>query len=73
QTGVTQVMDKVKKLGYEAQEDDKVTTNDSKTTGFCILGMDCADCAAKLEKRISKAPGVEMARDNFGASKMTVT
>ena len=73
QTGVTQVMDKVKKLGYEAQEDDKVTTNDSKTTGFCILGMDCADCAAKLEKRISKVPGVEMARVNFGASKMTVT
>jgi Cd2+/Zn2+-exporting ATPase len=73
QTGVTQVMDKVKKLGYEAQEDDKVTTNDSKTTGFCILGMDCADCAAKLEKRISKVPGVDMVRVNFGASKMTVT
>jgi Cd2+/Zn2+-exporting ATPase len=72
QTGVTQVIDKVKKLGYEAQEEGKATTDDSRTTDFCIVGMDCADCAAKLEKRISKVPGVETARVNFGASKMTV-
>ncbi|HII92217.1 MAG TPA: cadmium-translocating P-type ATPase, partial [Methanosarcina sp.] len=40
---------------------------------FCIIGMDCADCATKLEKRISKVPGVENTQVNFGASKMTVT
>lgn len=73
QTGVTQVVDKIKKLGYEAREDDRKISEISQTTDFCITGMDCADCAAKLEKRISKVPGVETAHVNFGASKMTVS
>lgn len=73
QTGVLQVVDKVKKLGYEAREYGKELTEDSQTTDFCIVGMDCADCATKLEKRIYKIPGVATARVNFGASKMVVT
>lgn len=76
QTGITQVIDKVKKLGYEAREEDNKMleiSNTSQTTDFCIIGMDCADCAAKLEKRVSKVPGVETAQVNFVASKMTVT
>ena len=73
QTGVTQVVDKIKKLGYEAREDDRKISEISQTTDFCITGMDCADCAAKLEKHISKVPGVETAHVNFGASKMTVS
>ncbi len=76
QTGITQVIDKVKKLGYEAREEEKKLEEIlevSKTTDFCIIGMDCADCAAKLEKRISKVPGVKNTQVNFGASKMTVT
>ncbi|HWQ48953.1 MAG TPA: heavy metal translocating P-type ATPase [Methanosarcina sp.] len=72
QTCVTQVVDKIKKLGYEAREDDQKISEISQTTDFCIAGMDCPDCAAKLEKRISKVPGVETAQVNFGASKMTV-
>ncbi|MDY0387232.1 MAG: heavy metal translocating P-type ATPase [Methanolobus sp.] len=48
-------------------------SNTSQTTDFCIIGMDCADCAAKLEKLVSKVPGVETTQVNFGASKMTVT
>lgn len=72
QTGITQVIDKVKKLGYEAQEDRKISGT-SQTTDFCITGLDCMDCAAKLEKRISKVPGVENAQINFGTSKVTVT
>ncbi len=73
QTGVTQVIDKIKKLGYEAREDDQKISEISQTTDFCITGMDCADCAARLEKRISKVPGVETAHVNFSASKMTVS
>lgn len=76
QTGITQVIDKVKKLGYEAREEEKKLEEIlevSKTADFCIIGMDCADCAAKLEKRISKVPGVKNTQVNFGASKMTVT
>lgn len=73
QTGVTQVLDKIKKLGYEAREDDQKIPAVSQTTDFCIIGMDCADCAAKLEKRMAKVPGIETAHVNFGASKMTVS
>jgi Cd2+/Zn2+-exporting ATPase len=72
QTGITQVLDKIKKLGYEAQEEEQKISEVSQTTDFCIIGMDCADCAAKLEKRMAKVPGVETANVNFGASKMTV-
>ncbi len=72
QTGIAQVLDKIKKLGYEAREDEQKISEVSQTTDFCIVGMDCADCAAKLEKRMAKVPGVETAKVNFGASKMTV-
>lgn len=72
QTGITQVVDRIKKLGYEAREDDQKISEVSQTTDFCIVGMDCADCAAKLEKRIGRVPGVDTAQVNFGASKMTV-
>ncbi|WP_292380163.1 heavy metal translocating P-type ATPase [Methanosarcina sp. UBA289] len=73
QIGVNQVVDKIKKLGYEAREDDRKISEISQTTDFCITGMDCADCATKLEKYISKVPGVETAHVNFGTSKMTVS
>ncbi len=85
QTGIAQVLDKIKNLGYEAREynlktdlmkdltKDRPTVQSSQTTDFCIIGMDCADCAAKLEKHISRVPGVENANVNFGASKVTVT
>ncbi|MDQ1253571.1 MAG: Zn2+/Cd2+-exporting ATPase [Euryarchaeota archaeon] len=85
QTGIAQVLDKIKNLGYEAREynlktdlmkdltRDRPTVQSSQTTDFCISGMDCADCAAKLEKHISRVPGVENANVNFGASKVTVT
>jgi len=38
-----------------------------------LEGLDCADCAAKLEKRVRLIPGVESAHVNFGASKMDVS
>lgn len=41
-------------------------------TVFCVEGMDCADCAAKLEKRIAGMNGVKKASVNFSAAKMTV-
>ena len=41
-------------------------------TVFRISGMDCGDCAAKLEKRIANMPGVKSAIFNFGAGKLLV-
>lgn len=43
-----------------------------QNTILVLQGLDCADCAAKLEKRIAGLPGVEKAVINFGASKMSV-
>ncbi|MBP2635385.1 MAG: cadA [Firmicutes bacterium] len=39
---------------------------------FRIEGMDCGDCAAKLEKKIAALAGVRVATVNFGAAKLTV-
>jgi len=43
-----------------------------KITDFRLSGLDCADCASKLEKKVSGLPGVAEVRMNFGAAKMTV-
>ncbi len=71
QTGVLQVLSKVKKLGYEVIEEDQ--SLDHKSTKFDITGMDCPDCAARLEKQIAMVPGVAKVRVNFGTSQLTVT
>lgn len=42
------------------------------TSTFRIEGMDCADCAAKLEKKLAALAGVRSAAVNFGAGKLTV-
>ncbi|OPY58153.1 MAG: putative cadmium-transporting ATPase [Pelotomaculum sp. PtaU1.Bin035] len=73
QTGIQKVIEKVKALGYEAKEEAGTgVKGGNKTTTIRIGGMDCADCAAKLEKRIAKVPGVAQAQVSFGASKMIV-
>ncbi|MDD4170870.1 MAG: heavy metal translocating P-type ATPase [Syntrophomonas sp.] len=74
QTGVKQVIDKIKALGYEAVEASAPSSivEDGSTT-FLIQGLDCADCAAKLEKRIFQVPGVDAAQVIFATSKMIVS
>nr|WP_092074375.1 heavy metal translocating P-type ATPase [Dendrosporobacter quercicolus]NSL49929.1 cadmium-translocating P-type ATPase [Dendrosporobacter quercicolus DSM 1736]SDM92496.1 Cd2+/Zn2+-exporting ATPase [Dendrosporobacter quercicolus] len=39
---------------------------------FQIAGLDCGDCAAKLEKRVAALAGVVSAKVNFAAGKMTI-
>ncbi|MDD4802786.1 MAG: heavy metal translocating P-type ATPase [Syntrophomonas sp.] len=74
QTGVSQVIDKVKVLGYNAVDASGDTPSaDNETVSLRIEGMDCADCAGKLEKVVSQVPGVRSAEINFGNSKMKVT
>ncbi|MDP3480237.1 MAG: heavy metal-associated domain-containing protein, partial [Desulfoprunum sp.] len=41
-------------------------------TVFRVSGMDCGDCAAKLEKRLVAMSGVGSATVNFGAGKLRV-
>ncbi|MBU9714819.1 heavy metal translocating P-type ATPase [Evansella tamaricis] len=39
---------------------------------YRVQGFTCANCAAKFEKNVKSLPGVEEAKVNFGASKITV-
>lgn len=39
---------------------------------FRIEGLDCANCAAKLERKISKLPGVEDVSLNFLTGKLSL-
>lgn len=41
-------------------------------TVYRVAGLDCGDCAAKLEKKLAATPGVRLATVNFGAGKLTV-
>jgi len=64
------ILDLVENKDYRC--DVHATTSKSNKTAFRLEGLDCADCADKLEKRLTKTPGVESAEVNFGAAKMTV-
>lgn len=39
---------------------------------FKLEGLDCANCAAKIEKAVSKLKGVSSATVNFMTTKMTI-
>src|SRR5574342_1261267 len=43
-----------------------------KTLHLRITGMDCADCAATLEKGVGHLPGVQACAVNFGAARLKV-
>jgi len=74
QTGVKQVIDKIRTLGYDAHEATAVaSSNKDGITTFRIHGMDCADCAAKLERGIAQVPGVDTAKVVYATSKLMVS
>ncbi|MHB8917437.1 MAG: heavy metal translocating P-type ATPase [Desulfocucumaceae bacterium] len=64
------VIKAVAESGYKAISGEE--EGQQRRTQFRLNGLDCADCAAKLEKKVSGLPGVVEASVNFGASKMTV-
>ena len=40
---------------------------------FKVKGIDCANCAAKLEDNLNKLPGVDKATVSFMTEKLTLT
>lgn len=65
-----QIVKIVESLGYGVL--DTPTTLEAHKTVLRLSGLDCGDCAARLERQVGLLPGVNNVRVNFGASKMTV-
>ncbi|HZD59570.1 MAG TPA: heavy metal translocating P-type ATPase, partial [Anaerolineae bacterium] len=51
---------------------DSVNTNRTIEETFPLSGLDCPDCALKVEKAIKKIPGVKEAAVNFTASNLSL-
>lgn len=67
---VAEIIKIVDRAGYGAEVDE--TAAGSRKSSIRLTGLDCADCAAKLENKISQLKGIRSAKVNFGASKLTV-
>ncbi|MCL4441729.1 MAG: cadmium-translocating P-type ATPase [Firmicutes bacterium] len=61
----------VRDYGYRARPEPPA--DGASSSVFWVSGLDCADCAARLEKRIAALDGVEEAAINFGSGRMNVT
>jgi Cd2+/Zn2+-exporting ATPase len=54
----------------------RINTSQAMTTQkrqLIITGMDCAECAATLERGVSRLPGVETCEVNFAAARMSLS
>jgi Zn2+/Cd2+-exporting ATPase len=60
-----------------AQESDKANNSATwegvRREVYRISGMDCGDCAAKLERRLAAVPGIRAVAVSFAVGKLTIT
>ncbi len=61
----------VRSLGYDVHEPSDPTS--TITSEFRLSGLDCADCAATVEKGVAVLPGVVGVRIDFASARLTVT
>ncbi|HMK45584.1 MAG TPA: cation transporter, partial [Methanocella sp.] len=66
ETDLQEILKVIENSGYQASRDG------TQLHIFQIEGLDCADCAAKLEKYISEMPGVSLATLNFSTAQLDV-
>ncbi len=69
----THILSAIEKAGYQYSEPEvsTVSTHLSRSS-FALKGLDCPDCASKLQKTISRLAGVQEVQVNFSTSSMTV-
>ncbi|HMK92491.1 MAG TPA: cation transporter, partial [Thermoleophilia bacterium] len=76
------VLDRVRRLGYDTVEGRQARERAQARVArapeggplvFEVRGMDCADCAARLENRLGKLDGVDGVRVDFGLARLTAT
>lgn len=67
------ILSTIKKAGYQYSEPEVSTVaTDLTHSSFDLEGLDCPDCASKLQKKISKLDGVHEVVVNFSTTSMTV-
>jgi len=67
------ILSTIKKAGYKYSEPEISTVVTDLTLSFFTLeGLDCPECASKLQKKISKLDGVHEVAVNFSTTSMTV-
>ncbi|ADI01580.1 heavy metal translocating P-type ATPase [Syntrophothermus lipocalidus] len=73
---VEQVVSKVSELGYTTTKAEGCSNTGALAEGITstirIFGLDCGDCAAKLETGLRRIPGVKRAVVNLALSKVEV-
>ena len=68
-TDARRLVREVERHGYHTVE----STDQTRQLSFVVSGMDCADCAHRLEARVAALPGVREARVDFALARLTVT
>jgi Cd2+/Zn2+-exporting ATPase len=67
-----QVLARVQRLGYDTLEGRQARARvGAATLAFDVRGMDCADCATRLETRLGRLEGVAGVRVDFGLARLT--
>ena len=67
------ILSAVKKAGYRFHEPEVSSVGVATTrSSFTLEGLDCSDCASKLQKRISLLDGIREIKINFNNSTMAV-
>ena len=68
-----QILAAIHRAGYRVREPEIAAVTPTATrSSFLLTGLDCPDCAAKLQKRISLLEGVHEASVNFANATMLV-
>jgi Cd2+/Zn2+-exporting ATPase len=67
------ILSTIQKAGYEYHEPQVSAVAPSVSTStFIVSGLDCPDCAEKLQTKLTLCDGIEQADINFTASALTV-
>ncbi|MBN1545926.1 MAG: copper-translocating P-type ATPase, partial [Syntrophaceae bacterium] len=69
---VEQLSDKVKALGYNVVDFDRLTEGDFQKTTISVGGMTCAACVRRVESALESADGVTEASVNLATGRATV-
>jgi Cd2+/Zn2+-exporting ATPase len=67
------ILSTIQKAGYQYHEPAvSIVSTSGSTSSFMLSGLDCPDCAHKLQKKLSLCDGIEQADVNFTSATLTV-